>query len=142
MNKATTGVCAALPAASTLTLAGCQTSSTALSDGPLPSMVQAISDRAESQGKPALIVVSALDWCPACQTYHRETLDTPETQRALEDVVVYEHIDYDTNKAVAKELGVSSFPTTILIVDGKKKASFTAPRSRDELLAWIEKNSG
>lgn len=112
------------------------------SQQPLPGVIKTFAERAQSEGKPGLLVVSDTDWCRVCRAYHAETLDTPETQAALAPLVVYEALDFDDNKEDAKAFGVGPVPATFLIVDGKAIAHFTGKKSKDELIAWINEHTG
>ncbi len=141
--KKTTGVCAALLAISTLTLAsGCQSTKTDFTQAQaFPSDVQDIANRAAEMGKPAIVVVDA-DWCTYCKQYKAGTLSNPDTLAFLNDNTVYEHVDFDEHKNQLRDVGVTALPTTLLFVDGRPKASFTGQKTSGDLIAWIEKNSG
>ncbi|GAB4520278.1 MAG: hypothetical protein Tsb0013_23920 [Phycisphaerales bacterium] len=136
--------CTALLAISTLTLLpACQTTDpdAFIEAQEFPRAVQSIADRAKDQGKPALVVVDA-DWCTYCKRYNASTLTDASTERYLDEHTVFAHVDYDQNKDALRAVGVTALPTTMLFVDGAPRASFTGPKSSDELIAWIEQHAG
>jgi thioredoxin-like negative regulator of GroEL len=137
----TTLLGAALTTAGTFTLAACQTTGgNDFANAELEGEVASVADAAQEVEKPALVVVGA-SWCSTCRMYEEETLNDPETRAAIEEQAVYRYVDFNTHKSEVQALGVGSLPTTILIVDGEPVASFTDPRSSEELLDWIASNS-
>lgn len=124
-----------------LPLAGCQSAGSIAADAPLPSTIQTISARADAAGKPALVVVGA-EWCGACKAYEARTLDVAATRSAIDQVAYYEKVDFDQHKDDVRAMGVTTLPTTVLIVDGAPVASFTGAKNADDLLAWIDANDG
>ncbi|MSQ83729.1 MAG: hypothetical protein EXR77_12730 [Myxococcales bacterium] len=64
----------------------------------------------------ALVVVATADWCEPCNELHHRFLDTPAGQTALASHVLREFdVDTSTGNAVAAQLRVLGYPTTLVL---------------------------
>ena len=64
----------------------------------------------------ALVVVATADWCEPCNELHHHFLETPAGQAALASHVLREFdVDTSTGSAVAAQLRVLGYPTTLVL---------------------------
>lgn len=90
----------------------------ALAAEPVPFTASAFA-AAQAAGKPILVDVTA-PWCPVCARQHpilSELEQTPE----LRDLVVFD-VDFDSQKNVLKQFGVS-MQSTLIVFSGKTEAA-------------------
>lgn len=73
---------------------------------------QALTKAAE-EGKPVVIKVGT-EWCGPCQAMKRNTLENAAVKQNLKDNAVFLDVDADRAEALARSLGVDSYPTTIV----------------------------
>ena len=69
---------------------------------------------AAATGKPLLIEVGA-DWCHFCKKMEQETFSNPAIADHVRKCFVPVRIDADSDRAITKQLGVRTFPTTIVL---------------------------
>lgn len=74
-------------------------------------------DQVEPDTEVVVIDFSAT-WCGPCQRYDPvfDRLAEDMLREHAEDPVAFLHVDVDKNKALARELGVKSVPTTVITV--------------------------
>ena len=83
--------------------------------------------------KPMLLKVST-DWCSYCKKMQRETFSDATVIAKVNENFVPVYIDGDKNKALVKQLGVRSFPTTVVVSPNQEVlASITGFRSAGQL---------
>lgn len=104
-------------------------------------------ERAQSSGKPALVLFTA-DWCPACHELQANVLTKPELATYLRDnftLVVVDLTDREgPNAERAREFGVKSIPTLIRYNASKQEVSRANVASENAFMAWLspDKSSG
>lgn len=76
--------------------------------------LQAAHKVATEQNKPILVVFGA-DWCHYCKKLERETLNSAEVSKYVNDSFVPVHLDVDKEKRVAEILKVSSLPCSVIL---------------------------
>jgi len=100
------------------------------------------SARAKKEHKILLLLFTGQDWCPACQHLEKTVLNHPDFLQATgKDAVrfladfphetVQEAALFQQNMALAKQFRIKSFPTMILLADGRELArhegAFSSP---------------
>jgi thioredoxin 1 len=63
------------------------------------------------EDKPLLLIFSA-DWCKPCKNLH-DDIDANLEEVASKYIVC--HVDYDTNKELARKYGVTAIPNTVIL---------------------------
>lgn len=76
--------------------------------------LQAAHKVASTQNKPMLLVFGA-DWCHFCKKLERETLNSNEIAKYVNEAFVPVHLDVDKDVKVSQILKVSSLPCTIVL---------------------------
>jgi len=76
--------------------------------------LQAAHKEAVKSGKPILLVFGA-DWCFFCHKLERETLNNRDMSQFINKEFVAVKLDLEKDKRVAKILGVSSLPATVIV---------------------------
>lgn len=77
-------------------------------------------DQAARQGRPVFVLIYA-DWCAWCKKYELETLETEPIRRRLATTWLPIAVDQERRPGLARELGATLVPTTILATPGGKK---------------------
>jgi thiol:disulfide interchange protein len=79
------------------------------------------------------------DWCPPCQALKRDALADPKVAEAVSTLTVPLYVDAtNTVPDDVASLGISGFPTVILLQDGKQLGRFTGNTSASNVLAFVE----
>lgn len=95
-------------------------------------------DKSTASGKPVFVFVTA-DWCPPCQALKRDALADPKVAEAVSTLTVPLYVDAtNTVPDDVASLGISGFPTVILLQDGKQLGRFTGNTSASNVLAIVE----
>lgn len=95
-------------------------------------------DKSTTSGKPVFVFVTA-DWCPPCQALKRDALADPKVAEAVSTLTVPLYVDAtNTVPDDVASLGISGFPTVILLQDGKQLGRFTGNTSASNVLAFVE----
>ena len=95
-------------------------------------------DKSTASGKPVFVFVTA-DWCPPCQALKRDALADPKVAEAVSTLTVPLYVDAtNTVPDDVASLGISGFPTVILLQDGKQLGRFTGNTSASNVLAFVE----
>ena len=87
--------------------------------------------KAATDKKPLLVKFTGSDWCPPCIKLHQEVFSKSSFKKAVEKDFVVVVLDFPrktelpeeqaaANKKVAKEYGLKSYPT-VLLMDSKGK---------------------
>ena len=71
------------------------------------------------------------EWCPTCRK-QKKSFETLETQGVLKGIRVFE-VDYDNEKALKKELKVSSQSTLVVFVGEREVARSSGVTAPDQL---------
>ncbi len=85
---------------------------------------------------PALVDLWA-PWCMPCRWY------SPIIEKVsdeMKDKFKLIKINVDENQEIAAKYGVEAIPTTLLIEQGKVKASMVGAMQEAQLKAWLSKN--
>ncbi len=95
--------------------------------------------QAKSENKPLFLYFHA-DWCGYCKKMEKETFRDRSVKACLDAGFVSIKVDFDTQKALAKKLGVRGLPT-IFILDARGRTSGPIPGfiSAKQLLKLLEK---
>ena len=95
-------------------------------------------DDARGAGKPVLAYFTA-SWCPPCKQMKAQTWPNIEVAAALDGLYVPVKVDVDAASDVAREYGVSSIPTTMILDPSGKplqtRVGFVSP---DEMVRWLK----
>ena len=97
---------------------------------------QAAFDKAVAAGEPVVVQFHA-DWCPTCKTQPpivAEVLADPK----MKDVKLF-IADFDKEKALKKQLRVSSQSTFVVFKGGKEVGRATGPTQKQEIAALFDK---
>ncbi|WP_437228327.1 thioredoxin family protein [Planctomicrobium sp. SH661] len=70
--------------------------------------------QAVAEGKPIMIVFGA-EWCGYCKKLEKQTINTPEMSRFINENFVPVHLDLDKEKKIGEILEVESLPCTIVL---------------------------
>lgn len=94
---------------------------------------EAAFDQAAKRNRPLFILIYA-DWCEWCKKYELETLETKPIRGRLADEWVPVLVDYDREPGLARKLGATLVPTTVLVTPkGEKILRFHGIISAAEL---------
>ncbi|MCA9216279.1 MAG: thioredoxin family protein [Planctomycetales bacterium] len=94
---------------------------------------------AQQQNKPLLMKVST-DWCGYCKKMQRETFSDATIIRHINENFVPVYVDGDKHKTLVRQLGVRSFPTTLVVTPQRKVlANITGFRSAQQLSGDLAK---
>lgn len=89
---------------------------------------------------PAVLFVKA-DWCPHCRSAKPEVEEAARTL-ARANIKVYA-VDSERHKAYIQKLGVSGFPTILLLTDtGRTRAFPGGDRTAERIASWVCVSSG
>lgn len=94
-------------------------------------------DRAASESrrtdKPMLVKVST-DWCGYCKKMQRETFNTKQISNHVNQCFIPVYLDGDKHKSLVQQLGVRSYPTTLVVsAEGKVLSRITGFRTASQL---------
>ena len=78
-------------------------------------------------------------WCGPCRMY---SPIIEEASKDYEGKIKFVKVDADTNQRIDEKYGIMSIPTTLLIKDGKLKATQVGAVPKAVLKKWIESNIG
>lgn len=70
--------------------------------------------QAVAEGKPIMIVFGA-EWCGFCKKLEKQTLNTPEMTRYINENFVAVHLDLDKEQKIGEILEVKALPCTIVL---------------------------
>lgn len=70
--------------------------------------------QAKAENKPMLVVFDAT-WCTYCKKLEKETLNSPEIVKYINETFVPVHLDVDKEKKVAEILEVKGLPCTVVL---------------------------
>lgn len=92
----------------------------------LPAVLQSSVDlqkaveMSKSSGKP-IMVLSTAHWCPPCQALKRDTLSDERVTGIIESSLIPVVLldENPAERAASGELGVTGYPTTMIIADGE-----------------------
>jgi len=70
--------------------------------------------QAQAEGKPILVVFGA-EWCGFCKKLERQTLNTPEMSRYINENFIPVHLDLDKEKKIGSILEVEALPCTVVL---------------------------
>ncbi len=73
--------------------------------------IEAGKEQAQAEEKPLMVYYSA-DWDELSEKFEKDVLANSEVKSTIEKIVAV-HLDSDVNEEIAKEYGVSAFPTVI-----------------------------
>ncbi|SFI16949.1 thioredoxin family protein [Planctomicrobium piriforme] len=76
--------------------------------------LQTAHKQAVAENKPLLIVFGA-EWCGFCKKLEKQTLNTPELSKYINDTFVAVHLDLDKEKKIGEILEVHALPCTIVL---------------------------
>lgn len=69
---------------------------------------------AKEENKPMLVVFGA-DWCTFCKKLEKETLNTPQMAKYINENYVPVHLDADKDKKIAEILQVGNLPCSVIL---------------------------
>lgn len=95
----------------------------------------------EQDGKPMLVLATA-DWCPPCQKLKRTTLVDPEVVAWVSENTIPVYLEDGESGQEIGSLGVVSYPTIMLIVDGKIISSIKGAVGSSALLSELQAKIG
>lgn len=96
-------------------------------------------DQAAKRNRPLFILIYA-DWCEWCKKYELETLETKPIQDRLAKDWVPVLVDYDREPGLARKLGATLVPTTLLATPkGDKILRFHGILSAAELAENLDR---
>lgn len=87
-------------------------------------------------GKPVFAFVTA-DWCGPCQAFKRGALSDPSVVKYVSTNTEPVYIDGDEHPDLVQSLGVTGFPTVVLISDGQIVAGRSGVMNAPSLLSWL-----
>ena len=76
-------------------------------------------------------------WCMPCRWY---SPIIEKTSEGMKDKFNLVKVNVDENQEIAAKYGVEAIPTTLLIENGKVKASIVGAMQESQLKAWLDKN--
>lgn len=97
--------------------------------------------RSESEGKPVLVLATA-DWCPPCQTLKRETLADSRVGAFIDEHMIAVNLEDASNSNEIMGLGVTAYPTTIVLRGGTEVARSTGFSKPDAFLEFLNTAGG
>ena len=98
--------------------------------------IEQASEQSHTTGKPMLILVTA-DWCPPCQALKRGALSDEKVVEWVGENMIPVYLEDGANQDQIRMLPVNSYPTTLVIKDGKILGQFTGNKSASDFLSRI-----
>ena len=99
--------------------------------------IEQASLKSEVTGKPMLVLATA-DWCPPCQALKKGALADPKVIQWVNDNLIPVYLEDGVNQDQIRMLPVNSYPTTLIIKDGKILGQFTGNKSATKFLNRIK----
>lgn len=96
-------------------------------------------ERSKASGKPVFALVTA-DWCPPCQTLKRGALVDDRVASFIQDSTEPAYVT-DKQMRDVERLGVSAYPTSVILMDGEVIASLRGAVSAGKYLEWLRANA-
>jgi len=81
------------------------------------SNLQAAHRQAVAENKPIMIVFGA-EWCGFCKKLEKQTLNSPEVAKYVNETFVPVHLDLDREKRIGEILEVKALPCTVILTPG------------------------
>jgi thioredoxin 1 len=93
-------------------------------------LTEATFDEVVGSGPGPVLVDVAAEWCPPCRQ-----MEPILEELAVEEggALVVASIDADAHPEVARRLGVMSFPTFVVFVEGEERGRFVGARGKGRL---------
>jgi len=91
----------------------------------------------EATGTPVFAFVTA-DWCAPCQTFKRGALSEPRVIEHVTAETLPVYINADEHPDIVQRLGVSGFPTVVILRDGQIADARAGVMGAAGLLAWLD----
>ena len=88
-------------------------------------------------GKPMLVLATA-DYCPPCQKLKRTTMLDSKVIAWIEENTIPVYLEDGVNGEEIGSLGVRSYPTTMLIQDGRVLATLKGPVSASRYISKFD----
>jgi len=110
---------------------------------PVPPMFdQAVSfdqamEQSKDSGKPVFAFVTA-DWCGPCQAFKRGALANDKVIDFVTENTQPVYIDGDEHPELVQSLGVTGYPTIVLIKDNAILDARSGGMTTSTLLAWLD----
>ena len=92
---------------------------------------------AERDGK-LLVVDAVADWCVPCKRMDATTWSDESVIAWLTSNAVAVKLDFDEQRELARELGVSALPTVLAFREGEEFDRIVGYKDADDFLDWIE----
>lgn len=89
--------------------------------------------RSAENGKPILILATA-DWCPPCQALKRGALTDPAVVELINEHTIPVYLEDGEHREELRTLPIQSYPTTLIIDDGRVSASIQGARGYESAL--------
>lgn len=77
------------------------------------------------------------EWCGPCRMF---SPIVEEVSKSFTGKVKFVKVNVDDNEDIAGKYGVESIPTSLLIEDGKVKATTVGVLNKTQLVDWLNKN--
>lgn len=98
--------------------------------------IEQASEQSHTTGKPMLVLVTA-DWCAPCQSLKRGALSDPAVIEWVSENMIPVYLEDGANQDQIRMLPVNSFPTTLVLKDGKILGHFTGNKSASGFLSRV-----
>jgi len=88
-----------------------------------------------SKGAPNRIVVWTSSWCSACKA------QKPIIEKLRKEGYSIEFVDFDTNQPLARQLGITKLPTSLVYADNKLVKRFVGVTPGAEIKKYLKLNN-